>query len=159
MLPDTEIQKEMSEAYLRAVVFRAGFDLYEPKNDRGIDGTIGDPNRRGRGVDRIDYQLKSTTRYEIRDANIIYDLRVENYNQLVIETDVPRVLILYLMPSDSDQWLSHSVDELILRKCAYWVSLMGMLPSRNSSTQRVEAPLANIFSHDELPGMLHSLVN
>lgn len=81
-MPDTEIQKEMSEAYLRAVVFRAGFDLYEPKNDRGIDGTIGDPNRRGRGIDRIDYQLKSTTRYEIRDANIIYDLRVDNYNQL-----------------------------------------------------------------------------
>lgn len=159
MLPDTEIQKEMSEAYLRAVVFRVGFGLDEPKNDRGIDGTIRDPNRLGRGIDRIDYQLKSTTRYEIRDANIIYDLRVENYNQLVIETDVPRVLILYLMPPDSDQWLSHSVDELILRKCAHWVSLMGMPTSRNCSTQRVEVPLANIFSHDELPGMLHSLVN
>lgn len=159
MLPDTEIQKEMSETYLRAVVFRVGFGLDEPKNDRGIDGTIRDPNRLGRGIDRIDYQLKSTTQYEIRDANIIYDLRVENYNQLVIETDVPRVLILYLMPPDSDQWLSHSVDELILRKCAHWVSLMGMAPSRNSSTKRVEVPLANIFSHDELPGMLHSLVN
>ena len=159
MLPDTEIQKEMSEAYLRAVVFRVGFGLDEPKNDRGIDGTIRDPNRLGRGIDRIDYQLKSTTRYEIRDANIIYDLRVENYNQLVIETDVPRVLILYLMPPDSDQWLSHSVDELCLRKCAYWVSLMGMPRSRNSSTQRVEAPLANIFNHVELPGMLHSLLN
>lgn len=159
MLPDTEIQKEMSEAYLRAVVFRVGFGLDEPKNDRGIDGTIRDPNRLGRGIDRIDYQLKSTTRYEIRDANIIYDLRVENYNQLVIETDVPRVLILYLMPPDSDQWLSHSVDELILRKCAYWVSLMSMPRSPNSSTQRVEVPLANIFSHDELPGMLHSLLN
>ena len=148
----------MSESYLRAVVFRAGFNLNHSEDDRGIDGTIKYPDRRG--MDRIDYQLKSTTtRYEIRDANIIYDLRVENYNQLVIETDVPRVLILYLMPPDSDQWLSHSVDELILRKCAYWVSLMGMLPSRNSSTQRVEVPLANIFSHDELPGMLHSLVN
>ena len=150
------IQEQLSRAYTRAVIFRAGFRLSNPEvDDHGIDGTIVDPDRRR--VNRVDFQLKATTQYEIRDDTIIYDLRVADYNRLIIDDDVPRVLILFIMPGDDSQWLSQSLDELCLRKCAYWVSLMGMPRSRNSSTARVEVPVTNVFDQNGLWDMFQQL--
>ena len=145
------IQNDLSWAYLCAVVSHAGWRLSLPmRDDHGIDGTIEAPVR---GMNKVDFQLKATTLYEIRGDDIVYDLRVENYNQLVAEDGVPRILILFLMPNDPDQWLSHTEDELCLRKCAYWVSLMGLPPSSNTSSQRVRVPLANVFHPDGLQKM------
>ena len=138
------IQEQLSLAYVRAVVFRSGLSLSRPDvDDHGIDGTIVDPHRRG--VNRVDFQLKSTTSYGTTASTVGYDLRVQNYNQLIVEDDVPGILILFIMPDDDDQWLLQDEEELCLRKCAYWVSLMGMARSSNSSTQRVSVPLVNIF--------------
>lgn len=151
------IQEQLSRAYTRAVIFRAGFRRSIPEvDDHGIDGTIVDPDRRG--VNRVDFQLKATTHHEIRDDAIVYDLRVANYNSLTINDDVPRVLILFIMPVDDSQWLHQSLDELCLRKCAYWVSLMGMPRSRNSSTVRVEAPVTNVFDQNGLRDMFQRLI-
>ena len=144
-------------AYVRAVTFRTGLRLSIPEvDDHGIDGTIVDPNRRG--INRVDFQLKSTTDSEIKDDTIIYDLRVENYNSLVLEDDVPRILILFIMPDDEEQWLTQSDEELCLRKCSYWVSLMGMRPSPNSRSVRVQVPLANMFDQDGLQDMFRQLI-
>ena len=151
------IQEQLSLVYVRAVTYRAGFRLSFPeKDDHGIDGTIVDPNRRG--VNRVDFQLKATTQYAINDDHIVYDLRVEDYNRLIIADDVPRVLIVYIMPDDPGEWLAQSADELCLRKCAYWLSLMGEPPSANTSTRRVFVPLANVFSCDGLPDMFRRLI-
>ena len=151
------IQEQLSQAYVRAVLFRAGFRLSSPVvDDHGIDGTIVDPDRRG--INRVDFQLKATTQYEIRGDTITYDLRVEDYNRLIVEDDVPRVLLLYLMPEDEDQWLAQGEDELCLRKCAYWVPLMGEPRSRNSSTRRIAVPLANLFDQDGSRDMFRQLI-
>ena len=104
-------------------------------------------------MNRIDFQLKATTQYEFRSDAIAYDLRVENYNQLVSADDLPRILILYLMPDDPTEWLSHSVEELCLRECAYWHSLMGSPISTNTSTNRVHVPASNLFHPDGLQDM------
>ena len=151
------MQEQLSLAYVRAVTFRAGLRLSIPEvDDHGIDGTIVDPNRRG--INRVDFQLKSTTDCEIRDDIVAYDLRVEDYNRLILEDDVPRVLILFIMPDDETEWLTQSDEELCLRKCSYWVSLMGMQPSRNSSSVRVRVPLANMFDQDGLQDMFRQLI-
>ena len=126
-------------------------ELSRPEvDDHGIDGTLEAPVR---GMSKVDFQLKATTVYAIQDDVIAYDLRVENYNQLVATDDLPRILILFLMPDDPAKWLSHSVEELCLRKCAYWVSLMGRPRSANASTQRVYVPSANMFHSNRLQGM------
>ena len=150
------IQEQLSWAYVRAVIFRAGYRLNLPVvDDHGIDGTVGSYSG---GVNRVDFQLKSTTDYEIRDGSIIYDLRMENYNQLIKEDDLPRVLILFLMPDDPGQWLTQTQEELCLRKCAYWMSLMGMAPSGNRSTVRVSVPLSNMFDLNGLADMFSRLI-
>ena len=152
------IQEQLSWAYVRAVTYRAGFRIYTPEvDDHGIDGTIQSYDS---GVNKVDFQLKSTTLYEVRGADMIYDLRVENYNRLVQDDGLPRVLILYAMPSDDSLWLAQSEDELCLRKCAHWVSLMGMdrSPRESGTTRRVRLPLSNIFSEDGLRRMFSRLL-
>ena len=136
-------QEQLSWAYLRAVIYDASYRLYVPEvDDHRIDGSIKSP---GGGINQVDFQLKSTTRYEVRDEAIHYDLRVENYNALILDDDLPRILVLYLMPADESEWLAQSEDELCLRKCAYWVSLMGNPRSTNASTERIAIPLENVF--------------
>ena len=151
------VQEQLSLAYARAVIFRAGLSLSKPVVDHyGIDGTIVDPSLRG--VNRVDFQLKATTRSQIRDDTFHYDLRVEDYNRLTIDDDVPRVLILFIMPDDERDWLVQSEDELSLRKCAYWVSLMGNSRSINSSTVRVSVPVANVFDNNGLRDIFRQLI-
>lgn len=150
------IQEQLSLAFVRAVVFRAGYNLNLPVvDDHGIDGTV---KSYAGGMNQVDFQLKATMQYEIRDESISYDLRVQNYNQLVVEDDLPRVLILFLMPEDRDQWLAQTPDELCMRKCAYWVSLMGLARSNNASTVMVSVPLSNEFSQAGLADMFAQLV-
>lgn len=150
------IQEQLSWAYVRAVVFRSGYRLYLPVvDDHGIDGTVGSYSS---GINRVDFQLKATTNYEVRQDSAVYDLRVENYNQLVQEDDLPRVLVLFLMPDDPSQWLTQTDEELCLRKSAYWVSLMGFPQSPNTSTVRVSVPLTNRFDEDGLPAMFSQIL-
>ena len=109
------------------------------------------------GVNRVDFQLKSATDYEFRGTDIIYDLRVEDYNRLIQDRDIPRVLILFVMPGDEAEWLAQSPAELCLRRCAYWKSLMGENFSSNRSTVRVSVPQANVFNQDGLGDMFNQL--
>ena len=74
------------------------------------------------------------------------------------EDDLPRVLILLLMPDDDTQWLAQTVDELCLRRCAYWVDLMGKMPSSNVSTVRVFVPILNMFDQTGLQRMFSQLL-
>ena len=150
------IQEQLSWVYVRAVVFRSGYRLNLPVvDDHGIDGTV---ESYSSGINRVDFQLKATTNYEVRQDSAIYDLRVENYNQLVQEDDLPRVLVLFLMPDDPSQWLTQTDEELCLRKSAYWVSLMGLPKSPNTSTVRVSVPLTNRFDQDGLPAMFSQIL-
>lgn len=152
-----QIQEQLSLAYVRAVIFDAGFNLSNlVVDDLGIDGTI---QSYVPGKKRVDFQLKSTTQYTVRNDQIIYDLRADNYAHLIEVTDTPQILILYLMPADRGSWISHTQDEMCLRKCAYWVSLRGNQPSGNSSSVRVELPTANIFAPHSLPDLFSRLHN
>lgn len=117
-------QEQLSKACLQAVVFNAGYNLTQPMLDTyGVDGAI--VAATPYGAKQVEYQLKATTRYEIRGSDLAYDLRVEDYNRLVLEDGVPRVLLLYTMPADPDQWLAQSEAETCLRHCLYWLSLRG----------------------------------
>ena len=149
------VQEQLSKAYLRAVVFHAGYNLSEPTvDDHGIDGTI---TPYGPGRLPIDYQLKSTTAYIERGDSILYDLHVENYNSLTMDDNLPRVLVLFLMPEERSEWLSFSPEQLCVRKAAYWVSLMGREHLPNSSSVRVTLPLENEFSVEGIHAMFEQL--
>lgn len=154
--PSNFCQEQLSKACVQAVVFKAGYNLAHPVVDTyGIDGTIVAPAQRG--VKRVDFQLKATTHYEVQQSDLAYDLRVEDYNRLVLEDDIPRVLLLYTMPEDPEQWLAQSEDKTCLRRCLYWLSLMGRPVSSNVSTERVYVPRDHFLDQSGLVNMFHQL--
>lgn len=149
-------QEQLSKACLQILVFDAGYNLSQPMVDAyGVDGTIVAATPQGR--QRVDYQLKATTRYEVRGSELAYDLRVADYNRLIPVDDVHRVLLLYTMPADPAQWLAQSEDETCLRHCLYWLSLRGRPVSANSYTERVYVPRANFLDQAGLVNMFQQL--
>jgi hypothetical protein len=150
-------KENLSFSYVHAVASRLGFSCQKDDSDEdGVDLKI---KAQGDVVSNplspypeINVQLKSTTvnQVGIRNGNIFYALDVKNYNELIMETAVKRILILYLLPEDEQTWLEHTNDCLINRKCAYWKSFVGEISSDNVSTKTVDIPLCNVFSPDNL---------
>jgi hypothetical protein len=64
--------------------------------------------------------------------------------------DIARILVVLFLPSDADQWLNHSDQELSLRKCAYWQSLRGAPATANGSGTTVYLPKAQMFTPQTL---------
>jgi len=156
-------QEALSRAYLRAVAARAGVLCGTTEQDVGIDVFLRDVTvRDGQYQDtgpQLDVQLKSTTRVEFRDNELVYDLEVRAYN-LLRESAVaanPRLLVLLVLPEDEAEWVAQSPEELILRRCAYWRSLRGAEPTAAHTTQRIAIPRSNIFSPEALRGLMDSL--
>jgi len=56
-------------------------------------------------------------------------MEVRTFNHLVrIAAELgacPTVLLLLCLPDGPDNWLSHSSDQLILRRCCYYLRLQG----------------------------------
>lgn len=145
-------QKEaLGQAYVRAVIAKAGFNFGKTDFDYGIDGTIKEViNRNGRYVDScfgINFQLKSSSDVSFENGCVIYDLESKNYNDLVEESSMlPNILILFVLPTDNDDWLSVTIDQLTMKQCAWWCSLEGLEPTENQATKRISIPDCQIFS-------------
>lgn len=159
--PITDRMEKMSEAYVAAICAANGYTFSIPPSDYdGVDCIVNCPDVPSEdcvGYDEspsICAQLKSTfshAEYTISEDEIIhYKLKVGNYNQLVKKRATPTILILFIMPDDIDEWLEHSTEHLKLKKCAYWISLLGRKPSTNHSTVTVEIPCSNALSAEEL---------
>lgn len=80
-------QKEaLGQAYVRAVIAKAGFNFGKSEHDYGYDGTIKEVvNRGGRYVEScfgINFQLKSSCDVTFENGHVVYDLESKNYNDL-----------------------------------------------------------------------------
>jgi hypothetical protein len=162
MLPRNQRQEALCRAYVRAIAAQAGVICGDIVQDFGIDMFL-------RGVEhqeqayrdtgpQIDLQLKSTTRAEVKEPEVVYDLEVRAYNLLRLPVrERPRLLVLLVLPEDETQWLSQSVEELILRRCAYWVTLQGAELTTNQTTVRIRIPTTNAFSVEAVQAMLRAL--
>jgi hypothetical protein len=151
MVPQSQRQEALSRAYVRAVAAQAGVTCADLFQDYGADMILRDVAQREHNfVDdgpQVDLQLKSTTLAEVRETEVRYDLDVRAYNWLrQQQVSQPRVLVLMVLPEDEAQWLSQSLEELILRRCAYWLNLRGAEPTTNQRTIRIKLPRANVFS-------------
>jgi Domain of unknown function (DUF4365) len=86
---------------------------------------------------------------------VIYDLAVANYNDLRMEeAGTPRILVLLVMPDDEERWIEQTEEMLLLRHCAYWVSLKGMPATSNTKTVRISVPRVNVFSVNGLRALM-----
>ncbi len=157
MLTKQHVEEDLSKAYVQAVAARAGLNLSlnSRSHDYTIDGTFHQINyvngRRHESGFSLDFQLKATKNLGFKDGNsqfVQYDLDAETYNYLVDRSNAvrttPAILIVFSLPENEVKWLDLTEDELILRRCCYWIHLTGE-KSANSVRKRISIPKENIL--------------
>ena len=155
-----DIESELSYAYLHAVASKIGAaskvgNRHDDNN--GIDAslTAWAPFLNGGYIQEVDLkiQLKATIGVPVDNGtHLSYFLSgINRYNDLRSEAlAVHRILIVMYLPADSNHWLTISENELILKKCAYWVSLRGAASSANGSGETIYIPKTQIFNPESL---------
>ena len=77
----------------------------------------------------IDFQLKACKNVVVTADTAKYDLNVDTYNYLVSRHEARYtnkvLLILLALHEVEAEWLSLSEEQLVLKKCCYWISLVG----------------------------------
>jgi len=156
-------KEQFSQAYAKAVSSVAGYSMMRPDvDDDSIDRSIAE--RGGGGTvhsPRVDVQLKCTSQSVFHGGALRFAIKIKNYNDLrVSNVLVPRILVLVVVPGDDPNgWVSHSEDELALRKCGYWVSLRGQPPTSNTGTITVSIPRTNVFDPSTLQAIMSRIGN
>jgi hypothetical protein len=159
-LSKPNIESELSYAYLHAIASRAGMacsaaNRHEDNN--GVDAEVAAwlPPQGDRLIEvECNIQLKATMMVPAETAthySYLIDSRRKYDDLRSTQLQNPRLLVVLFLPAGAADWLVHSVDELVLRRCAYWVSLRGaeeIAPGNNSKT--VYLPKAQTFTPDQL---------
>jgi len=157
---DINQQKEQfSSNFVRVVAAVAGYALYKPEVDEdSIDWGIAAKGGIG-SIDspRLELQLKSTSRDVMDNHQVRYPLSLKKYNELRLNSHVPRILVLVLLPENLSDWVVQSEAELSIRHCTYWVSLRGMPETQNATTVTIELPRSNQFTVEALSTMIQRI--
>lgn len=162
MLTKPHRQEALCRAYVQAVAAQAGLSYSVPTPDYGIDLGLWAIEQHGTqyrdtGL-QLDLQLRSTTRAHVGDTEVTHDLDVRTYDFLRASPVMcPRLLVVLVLPAEENQWLTQSPEELILRRCAYWLSLTGAEPTTASSSVRVAIPSGQIFSVEGVQAMINRM--
>lgn len=166
-LTTNNIESELSYAYLHAVAAKAGVGCQvgsRHDDNNGIDALLTGwgpfPGGGYRNEVDIKVQLKATTQTPtVSNGKLSYYFKgIAQYNDLRCDTvSTPRILVVLFLPSNSDEWLSLDESALLLRKCAYWVSLRGAQESANDTGQTVYLPLTQRFEPTGLNNLLVAL--
>lgn len=152
VLTSNDRQEGLSRAYIQAVAGAAGYSTGRPDFDRdSVDITIG---AGGAMRPRLDAQLKATTNIVRIGSEIHFPLGIKNYNDLRVATQTPRILIVLEMPKDEKDWVTITVEQLILRKAAYWISLLGMPETENDTSVTVSIPVSSVFDVPALTSLM-----
>ena len=159
LLTSNNITAELSYAYLHAVAAKCGMSCsWGNRHDDGVgvDATIRVKENFGSDAllnsFTIDVQLKSTTQeLTLIEGRYAYPLSIKNYNELRDTSCSPlKFLVVVLLPADRSQWLNVSSQQLIARRCAYWLGLHGAGTSTNATNQTVYIPENNVLTPDSL---------
>jgi hypothetical protein len=159
------IQEALSKRFITAIANRSGYSTSHHEFDYGVDLEIVEVNIRLKITTGNRYaatnrslrlQLKSTLEHRIekRGGTVIYDLNAETWNDLVEQRHSykPLILVLFILPSNEEEWLTLDVDALILRKCAYWFILSGTdSMTANENSRRITIPTNQIIGVETLP--------
>lgn len=150
--------EQFSVAYLRAVAAAAGVALSRADvDDDSIDWGVVAPGGAGAlpARPRVELQLKCTSQDVMHEHHLAFALKVKNYDDLRL-TDllVPRILVVVVVPGDVADWLVQTEEQLVVRHCAYWVSLRGLPDVDNEHTVTVHVPRQQVLRPASLREML-----
>jgi len=162
LLPDEHRMAQLNEAYVMAVSAVSGATYDPPKQDYGIDGRISEVRRFPTGEYRstnwqFNCQLKATTNFVLEENYIVYKMKVEAYNRLVsVGGNTSRILIIFCLPKEWENWVTLSEENLILKHCCYWDFFTGS-PSINKESITVRIPRQNIFNPEAVQKIFENI--
>jgi Domain of unknown function (DUF4365) len=144
LLSDQDSESSLSIAFVHAIAAHAGYICGEPpgpdRDSIDLQVSAGGPMR-----PKLDIQLKATKNLIEHEDAFSFPLKVKNYNDLIAETQTPRILVVMQLHPNTNEWLSRTDEELVLRKSAYWISLKGKTQTENSATVTISIPKTNKF--------------
>lgn len=150
--PENTRKERLSLAYIHAVAARAGFQVLEPKVDfDSVDGILRSTTGKR---PQIEFQAQCTSQDLLKADHLAYPLKLKNYEELRAERVNPIILIVVLLPEQEADWLSHSEDELVMRRCGYWLSLYGEPAVSNTSQVTVKLPRTQMFGVEQLSQLM-----
>lgn len=80
-----------------------------------------------------------------------FRLTIKNYRDLRVETQTPRLLVVFELPRDKARWMTVTAEELVLRRRAYWLNLQQeYAEDAGRQTVTVRIPEHNVFDVDAL---------
>lgn len=161
----TDIEAELSYAYLHAIASRAGAECtYSGRlsDNRGIDARLtywsAQPHAR-KEVD-IKVQLKATIKSPPdKDSHLSFSLENNQYNDLRADGAyaVPRILVVLFLPNADATWLDISDSRLVMQRAAYWVSLRGAKEPTTGSHTTVYLPKEQLLTPPSLEALFNDL--
>lgn len=162
MTPEQQ-KEEISKAYLQAVAARCGLTVASWSQDGGVvDATIKADEPIGGGAfanAMVHVQLKCTARQDVlHDDFVSWLLEREHYDKLRRRCAVPHLLVVLLLPPQTDKWIEHTPEQIIVRRCAWWVKMTDMRSDeRDTAKVTVRLPRSQPFSPDQLLEMMGKL--
>lgn len=73
-----------------------------------------------------------------------------HYDKLRARARVPHLLVVLALPDDARDGVRHTVDALLIRKCAYWVNMTGMPEVVGQGSKTVQIPREQVLSPEGL---------
>jgi hypothetical protein len=167
-----QIKEQLSNRFIGILAVNKGFLIDKPESDFGVDYQLKrtfsyqQPNGKTRHtVDSryVDIQLKATTDNSIIDeaTQIRYDLEAKTYNDLIQRKEsgtAPLILILFVLPHDTNLWVDIDLLEIKLRKHAYWYQPPdGSTMTGNDHQIRITIPKTNVLGLNCFPDIYSQL--
>lgn len=150
------MEEELSLAYLHAVCARAKISCV--KAERALDNDGIDATLKARFPEatfpqledcHLEVQMKATRKpAEIEGSCYSYWVQGhKRYESLRNDRrQLARIIVVLYLPEDENEWLLHSDEQLILRRCAYWASLSGAPSVTTTSGARIAIPMTQRLS-------------
>jgi len=159
---ETKRKEELSKSYLNAICAYVGVAMeVQAHDDDSIDVMLKKKMTRNDGSAfeaQLGVQLKSTSKCLTESANAVsYELKAKNYNDLKALSTVQKLLFVLILPEEEKEWITHSVDELVIRRCMYWISLESYPNSDNTSSITVQIPKIQYLDAEALQRLMQDV--
>ncbi len=151
-LPLSERKGLFGMVYLRAIAAVAGYGVSPPESDYdSIDLIV---NSKQGKRHKLEFQVKCTAVAVLRDEDFSFELPKKNYDDLRIDTIIPRLLFIVVVPEAPTEWLRQTERRMNLRRCGYWLSLRDFEERPNISSVAVSIPRSNLLTPEALQSLM-----
>jgi len=133
LLTDNDRKERLSHAYIAAMAAHCGFTVLTHDLDRDtIDIQVSSGTSRRASVQ---FQLKATSSPNWDGDELKFQLKRKNYNDMVLQRQVPLLLAVMVLPEDPSDWLVVDDYQLAMKRCVWWASFIGKPPTEQGSVQ------------------------